>query len=137
MSNKLLNFFAISLACAFLGFIIWIIYLANTGGSSVFFDLIKFIPYGDKVGHLLLFGTLTYIANLALQFRCFNLGKYAIYYGSVLVGVFVLVEEISQGYIATRTFDVADLAADAVGIGLFSYFSWLTQQFLCKKQTEA
>lgn len=136
MSNKVLNRIAISLAVGFFGFIIWIIYLANTGGRSVFFDLIKHMPYGDKVGHMLLFGTLTYMANLALQFRCFNIGKYGLYWGSIGVSLFVIAEEFSQGFIASRTFDVGDLAADAVGISLFSYFSWLTQSFIIKKQSE-
>ncbi|WP_244325805.1 hypothetical protein [Shewanella aestuarii] len=48
----------------------------------------------------------------------------------------MIAEEFSQGFIASRTFDVADLAADAVGISLFIYFSWLTQSFIIKKQSE-
>ncbi|MCW3173311.1 VanZ family protein [Shewanella subflava] len=121
---------SVLMAGAFLGFIIWIIYLANTGASSVFFDLIKHIPYGDKVGHCLLFGTLTFLANLTLKFNTITLGRVSAYIGSCLVAVFVLVEEISQGFIPSRTLDGADLLADALGIALFSYFSWLTHRFI-------
>ncbi|UJF21522.1 VanZ family protein [Shewanella sp. OMA3-2] len=117
-------------ACAFLGFIIWVIYLANTGGNSIFFDIIKHIPYGDKVGHCLLFGVLTYLANLTLQFNTIRLGSLPLYMGSCLVGLFVLVEEMSQGFIPRRTLDIADLAADGVGIMLFSYFTWLTHKYV-------
>ncbi|GAA0788746.1 MULTISPECIES: VanZ family protein [Pseudomonadati] len=117
-------------AGAFLGFIVWIIYLANTGGASVFFDLIKHIPYGDKVGHCLLFGTLTFLANLTLKFKTIKWGSISLYLGSSLVAVFVLVEEMSQGFIPSRTLDGADLLADGVGIALFSYFSWLTHRFI-------
>jgi len=117
-------------AGAFLGFIVWIIYLANTGGNSVFFDLIKHIPYGDKVGHCLLFGTLTFLANLTLKFKTIKWGSISLYLGSSLVAVFVLVEEMSQGFISSRTLDGADLLADGVGIALFSYFSWLTHRFI-------
>jgi len=121
---------SVLMAGAFLGFIIWIIYLANTGAPSVFFDLIKHIPYGDKVGHCLLFGTLTFLANLTLKFNTITLGRVSAYIGSCLVAVFVLVEEISQGFIPSRTLDGADLLADALGIALFSYFSWLTHRFI-------
>lgn len=117
-------------AGAFLGFIVWIIYLANTGGTSVFFDLIKHIPYGDKVGHCLLFGTLTFLANLTLKFKTIKWESISLYLGSSLVAVFVLVEEMSQGFIPSRTLDGADLLADGVGIALFSYFSWLTHRFI-------
>ena len=118
------------IAGAFLGFIIWIIYLANTGGTSIFFELIKHIPYGDKVGHCLLFGTLTFLANITLKFKTIKLGRFSVYIGSCLVAVFVLGEEISQGFIPSRTLDIADLMADGVGIGLFSYLTWLTHRFI-------
>ncbi|WP_244325652.1 hypothetical protein [Shewanella aestuarii] len=77
MSNKVLNRIAISLAVGFFGFIIWIIYLANTGGRSVFFVLIKHMPYGDKVGHMLLFGTLTIWLTLHCNFVVLTLANMA------------------------------------------------------------
>ena len=130
MNYKLFSRFAIVLAMAVFSFILWVIYLANTGGRSIFFDMIKAIPYGDKVGHMLLFGTLTYVVNIAWRCRHFKLAGIPLYYGTALVSIFVLSEEISQGFIPLRTLDIIDLAADAVGISLFSYFSWLTQRYL-------
>ncbi|GGP59312.1 hypothetical protein GCM10009347_27120 [Shewanella algicola] len=134
MTHTLFSRFAIFIGAGFFGFILWIIYLANTGGNSIFFDLIRHIPYGDKVGHMLLFGLLTYVANLALLSRHFLLGRIPLYYGAVLVSIFVLSEEISQGFIPSRTLDIVDLIADAVGIILFSYLSGLTQRILDKNR---
>lgn len=134
MTHTLLSRLAIFVGAGFFGFILWIIYLANTGGNSIFFDLIRHIPYGDKVGHMLLFGLLTYVANLALQSRHFSLGRIPLYYGAVLVSIFVLSEEISQGFIPSRTLDIVDLIADAVGITLFSYLSCLTQRYIDKQR---
>lgn len=65
----------ITLSSCFFLFIIWIIYLANTGQQSIFFDLVRLIPYGDKVGHFGLFGMLTLLANFASKFKVFKLGK--------------------------------------------------------------
>ncbi|MGX9463280.1 VanZ family protein [Shewanella sp. A14] len=130
MTDKLFSRLIIVAACLFFSFIVWVIYLANTGAHSIFFDIIKHIPFGDKVGHMLLFGLLTYVVNLALLSRHFRIGRLPLYYGTVLVSIFVLSEEISQGFIPSRTLDIIDLVADAVGIILFSYFSYLTQRAL-------
>ncbi len=49
-------------------FIGWVIYLANTGQSSIFFQLVRVIPYGDKLGHLFLFGFLILGLNVAFDY---------------------------------------------------------------------
>ncbi|WP_226410779.1 hypothetical protein [Shewanella glacialimarina] len=56
MLKQRFYFLATITMAIFLGFIIWVIYLANTGGSSIFFDIVKHIPYGDKVGHCFYLG---------------------------------------------------------------------------------
>lgn len=113
----------ITISSGFFLFIIWIIYLANTGQQSIFFELVRLIPYGDKVGHLGLFGTLTLLANFASKFKVFKLGKINVYWGSVAVFVFVTIEELSQHFVSTRTLDVFDYIADMVGILLFTWLS--------------
>lgn len=100
----------------FFCFILWIIYLANSGGRSVLFDFVGALPYGDKLGHFCLFGALTLAVVAATKFRSFSLGRMHIYYGVVVVALFVFAEEVSQVFIVTRTFDLIDLAADVVGI---------------------
>ncbi|MFK8061111.1 MAG: VanZ family protein [Polaribacter sp.] len=104
------------LGILFFVFIIWIIYLANTGKNSLFFDFTKSFPYSDKLGHFLLFGCLTLLGIIALNFRGFKIGKKSIYYSTAFVFTFVVLEECSQYFIASRTFDLVDLSADILGI---------------------
>jgi VanZ family protein len=115
-------------AMGFFSFIVWIIFLADTGGHSIFFDLVRTIPYGDKIGHFFLFGILTATFIVASRFKTFSFGDFTIYYGTVVVSIFVLAEEISQGFIPSRTLDIFDLMADSVGIIGFTYISYLLQK---------
>ncbi|WP_445776893.1 VanZ family protein [Shewanella sp.] len=137
MTHNTFSRLSLVVAAVFFCFILWVIYLANTGAQSILFDLVRHIPYGDKVGHMLLFGLLTFVANLALQSRHFTLGRIPLYYGAVLVSIFVLIEEISQGFIPSRTLDIIDLMADAIGITLFSYLSGLTQRYIDKLRQQS
>ncbi|ALO42743.1 VanZ family protein [Pseudoalteromonas phenolica] len=113
----------ITLSSCFFLFIIWIIYLANTGQQSIFFDLVRLIPYGDKVGHFGLFGMLTLLANFASKFKVFKLGKVNVFWGTAAVVVFVTLEELSQHFMPTRTLDIYDYTADMIGILLFTWLS--------------
>ncbi len=115
--HKLISFLSVS----FLAFIIWIIYLANTAQSSIFFELVGSIPYGDKLGHFCLFGFLTLGVNFAFKLKSYKLASFNIYVGSMVVFLFVLLEELSQYFIPSRTLDVMDLIADIVGIIAFSF----------------
>ncbi|MCK5898357.1 MAG: VanZ family protein [Methylococcales bacterium] len=111
---------ALLAAIAFFSFIVWVIYMANTGGSSIFFDFIKTIPYGDKLGHIGLFGVLTLIVNVGFKYHSFRLISLNFYSGTVIVSVFVILEEASQFFIPKRTFDLYDLLSDATGIVIFT-----------------
>ncbi len=109
-------------------FILWILFLANTGQNSVFFTFITKIPYGDKLGHFCLFGLLTLMANFAFKLKVvklplINLKSCDVYLGALIVFIFVLCEELSQFFIVSRTLDVIDFLANVVGI---VSFSWLT-----------
>lgn len=112
-------------ALSFLAFLLWIIYLANTGRGSIFFDLVESIPYGDKAGHLGLFWFFTLTAVIGLKFRTFKLAGFSIYLGTALVFIFATGEELTQLVLPNRTFDLVDLAADLLGIllatGLAAY----------------
>ncbi|WHI45459.1 VanZ family protein [Microbulbifer sp. VAAF005] len=115
-------------ALLFFLFILWIVYLANTGSSSIFFDLVRAIPYGDKLGHIALFGTFGLILIPATRATYFKLGFIRIYYGAIAVLGFALIEEISQAFVRSRTFDLLDLAADIVGVILASSLIYLVQR---------
>ncbi|GLS84554.1 VanZ family protein [Paraferrimonas haliotis] len=113
----------VAITASFFLFIIWIIYLANTGQSSVFFDLVRQIPYGDKLGHFSLFGLLTLSFNVACKFKTFVLGELKVFWGSAVVLVFVSAEELSQHFMPSRTLDIYDYAANVTGIIVFSWLS--------------
>jgi len=107
-------------ATLFFVFMLWIVYLANTGSVSPFFYWVRALPYGDKVSHFGLFGTLTFMAIIASRYRTLSLKRVSLYTASLLIGAFALSEEISQAFIATRQFEIADLVADSMGIGVAS-----------------
>ena len=111
------------LTISFFVFILWVIYMANTGQSSLFFGLVKALPYGDKIGHVFLFGFLTLGANVATKFKVVKIRNINVLLGTAVVTLFVLIEEFSQHFSATRTFDIQDLMADAVGIIIFTVIS--------------
>ena len=56
-------------ACVFLAFFIAIIVIADRGEGNQWWAFINRIPNGDKVGHLVLIGTLSLLCNLAIPAR--------------------------------------------------------------------
>lgn len=126
---------ALAAVCFFM-FISWIIYLADSGSNSIFFDFIRIIPYGDKFGHAGLFGLLTILLIIAFKFRSFGIGKVEIYYGFSLVFIFVVVEELSQIFFPSRTFDFADLVADIAGILVAVAMCFIGSKYLTKSSSK-
>ncbi len=110
-------------------FIAYIIFLADTADHNFAFRLIGHIPYGDKIMHALLYGVMALLLNYGLGFKTI---KFHIQLGSIIILTFATLEEMSQYYIPSRTFDLGDLLADVVGIFLFS-FIYSSRFFLKKK----
>ena len=111
-------------AVAFVSFLGWIIFLADTARPSVFFEVVGRIPYGDKLGHLVLFGTLAWLLNRSLRYRTLSGRPLPLPLGTVLAFLFAAVEELTQLAFRSRNFDLTDLAADLAGITLFSLIQW-------------
>ena len=101
-------------------FIAWIVYLADTGQDSIFFELVKVLPLGDKLGHFFLFGLLALGANLALNHRGIRWGRWLVPTGALVVFFVAAAEELSQMFVSGRTCDITDLLADVAGIVVFS-----------------
>ena len=116
-------------------FIAWVIYMANTGQDMIFFEWVKAMPFGDKLGHFLLFGILTICLNMATSFKRIRNGR-LIYVGTVLISAFVLLEELSQYFIRFRTLDITDLTADAIGILIFTLLSYYVERAQLSKGME-
>ncbi len=106
---------------ALASFIGWIIYQADTGTKTTLFLLVESLPLGDKLGHIWLYGALAFLLNLSLALRQAQYKNVSLYWGSLIVLVFAVLEELSQQFFATRTLDAMDLVADAIGIGLADF----------------
>jgi len=126
---------------SFFIFISYIIFLADTADYNFAFHMVGQIPYGDKMCHALLYGVMALLLNYGLGFRRVRLLTYlpvwikiqdstsfifkgalanAPYLGSIIVLTFASLEECSQYFIPSRTFDLWDLGADFIGVVLFS-----------------
>lgn len=110
------------LAILFCLFIIGIILLADLGMLG-FLGILNQIPYGDKVGHFILYGVLTLLLDLTL-FRSrphLRPGLIALQVALVLA-LLIGLEEYSQQFFAKRSFDLVDLAFSYLGV---IFFSWI------------
>jgi hypothetical protein len=120
---KLVNF-RVLFPLSFFFFIGFIIYLADTADHNFAFRLIGNIPYGDKVMHGLLYGVMALLLNYGLNFKSKKIIGFNMQIGALIVLVFATIEEITQYWIPSRTFDLVDLLADFVGVILFSLIIW-------------
>ncbi|WP_371187485.1 VanZ family protein [Thalassotalea maritima] len=121
---------------AFIGFVVfvaWVLYIANTGQQAMFSWLLVDIPYGDKVGHFGLFSTLTILAIWASNFRVVYIWRIPCYWATLVVLLFVAIEELSQYFIPSRRMDIYDFYADAAGIILASLLATLLHAWLYRK----
>lgn len=109
-------------AYLFIIFVIYIILSASLGWYNPFFVIVNKIPFGDKLMHIILLGTFAFCVNVLLRFRTFQISKYQLLTGSVIMFLLATLEEISQYWIPTRTFDLLDLTANYIGILLASFF---------------
>mgnify|MGYP000613273912 CR=1 FL=1 len=117
------------ISISFVLFIGYILYSANTGTMNSFFAKINQVPYGDKIAHMCLVGTLAFLLNLLLSAKTFTFKGFNILVASFGVFCFMTVEEFSQIWIDNRTFDLLDLTANYIGIGIAS---WLIIRFFKK-----
>ena len=104
------------LAIAFGAFVLLIVLAADLGVIQSLLPYVYVIPGGDKLGHLVLMGMLSFLVNLALRAERIRLVWIRPLKGSLLVLVLVALEEASQSLLPHRSFSLVDLAFDAVGI---------------------
>jgi hypothetical protein len=89
-----------------------IIVLADLGHAARLWEAAGRLPYGDKLGHLVLVGTLTVLLNLNLRGR--ECGVLML--GSVIVLVGMSLEEASQALFPRRSLDGYDALANVIGV---------------------
>ena len=112
------------LTALFALFIILVIVLADIDRLGVLEYLYAF-PMGDKVGHFILYGILTFLVNLtALRTHRLSDPKRAALTSTLILALLVAAEEFSQRYFANRTFSLLDLAFGYAGMSLGMWLAW-------------
>lgn len=99
----------------------------NSGTLPDFLYRLYSVPFGDKIGHLLLTGLLSLLVNLSLSCRKTRLASRDFLLGSLLVGGVVTLEELTQIFFPTRNVSFYDLLSSYLGIWLFGRLAdWLS-----------
>lgn len=99
--------------------LVGLIFLANNKGTRYLLNFTGDIPFGDKLGHFFLMGFFSFLMNLVLRAKTFQIWKIRVLLGNLLVLIIVTLEELSQMFVSGRTFDSGDLIADCLGIFVF------------------
>lgn len=113
--------------CIFGLLLLLIILSANNGMEWI--KWFNVIPLSDKLGHFGLFGFLAFLVNRAMQCQTTTWFGKQILLGSLWVLCFVIIEEFSQIWFDTRTFDLTDLMYDGVGIYLGGFLAIFSQNW--------
>ena len=103
-------------AVAFIAFLILVIIIADRGEGGKWWAFLEHIPFGDKVGHLGLIGTLSLLCNLAFHPRQPGWLPGWITFVTLVLLVILSGEEIAQAFIPHRTCDLFDWLADLAGL---------------------
>ncbi len=111
-------------------FLLLMIFLADTGKLDQYVSCYKSVPCGDKLGHFVLMGFLSFLANMLFRVRTFSFLGQRLLLGSAVVFAVVFIEECSQLFLPRRSFSLLDLSADAAGIWVFGVLA----QIVCRRQ---
>ncbi|MCE9554026.1 MAG: hypothetical protein K8T91_11710 [Planctomycetes bacterium] len=98
---------------------------ADAGLAEPMFEIVHRVPLGDKIGHVLLLGTMSLLLNLALRVSRFHWGRFHPLQGTAILLVLATLEEFSQLASTHRTFSFGDAASNAVGIVTFGWLAVL------------
>lgn len=106
----------ISLTLAYAGVPTAIIYAADASHGGIVFQMVNRIPGGDKLAHFILLGGMAFTLNVCFQCRRIRVYGWQFLWGSLLVFWVATLEEASQIWISSRTFDLVDWLANTMGI---------------------
>ena len=123
MKHAIINsvkFLPLLILLTFMG---WIYIDANTGDYNTMLKMARSVPYGDKMGHFLLYGALTLILNFTLAMRQIKIGGHELLLGSVIILVVTLIDEFTQILQESRSFEWLDMSSNLLGIIFFSHLS--------------
>ena len=89
---------------------------ASTQSLGAVAPLVKSIPYGDKLIHFTLIGSLAYVVNFLLNFKRFTFLNKKWLLGTTVILIIMTLEEFSQKFLPNRDFELLDLTANSLGI---------------------
>jgi hypothetical protein len=127
MPDKFMKLLAISFGIL----IIIIVILADTRHLGFLYPVYDF-PFGDKVGHFIIFGLLSLLVNLSVlgtgapsdsSTPASAETKRTVIKTSLILALIVGLEEFSQRWFPSRTSDWFDLFASYLGIASFAYLA--------------
>ena len=106
---------------------------ANVGHGNISFEFLKYIPGKDYTGHIFLFCGFTIALNYLLKCKRDSLLYWhSLLRADIIVFCFLLIEEVSQLWISTRVFEIADIISGTLGILLAHQ---IINTFICKRST--
>jgi VanZ family protein len=109
--------------------IIAIVIGANTGQLPRLLEKFYRFPGGDKAGHFILFGVLSFLLNKsALVFFPKRNPARLILTVSLLLSIGIGLEEWSQSFFPSRTMSLTDLIASYAGVTSFALLAYLTNR---------
>jgi hypothetical protein len=112
------------LAIGFFLLLAAIVIAADQGEIPPFIKSLYRFPGGDKLGHFLLMGLLSFFVNMALPLRPADKPWRSLLIGSGVVLLVVTIEELSQGLSSNRTLSWSDWICSCAGIVCFGYAAW-------------
>ncbi|MEY4515566.1 MAG: hypothetical protein RLZZ450_7688 [Pseudomonadota bacterium] len=101
---------------AYASFILGVVWIMDTGRGQLVQDFVATHAHSDKLAHCVLMGTLCLLLNIALAAPTVHILNRPVLQGSLWLGGIIVLEELSQLFVAHRTFDLLDLLSDFVGI---------------------
>ncbi len=112
------------LAIFFTLFIIGVIILADQGAIPPFIRSLYDFPNGDKLGHLILYGLLSFFLISAFLSRFNHNPKRVALSVGLILALAIAAEEWSQQFFSARTFDLVDLTASYIGLVIGGWVAW-------------
>ena len=112
------------ISALFFVFCVAIVVLADNGSLPRPIRALYDFPNGDKVGHFILFGALTFFTTRAFlsAFPSKSRGWVTLSIGLILA-LLIGLEEFSQKLFSTRSFDLIDLLASYAGVATFAFLA--------------
>ena len=112
------------LAILFTLFIIGVIILADQDAIPPFIRALYDFPNGDKFGHLILYGLLSFFLASAFLSRFKDNPKRVALSVGLILALAIAAEEWSQQFFSARTFDLVDLTASYIGLVIGGWIGW-------------